>query len=316
MSLADYVLRKTLSTKGVQHLLWTQLRWQLVRRFDDPPCSIQAHGRWLRLPLSHELPTYLRLFPLYDLLPRRLGAFVRERYGPLKCLDVGANIGDTIACLYGGEQDLFVAVEPNPKFNRYLRENWPVPNVKILGMVCSDQTGKQVFLVDERFGTTSFHKSARGTPFETITVDDLVAATPDLAGLHLIKVDTDGNDFAVLAGAKQTLLGQPAVLFECDVFGNTRYVEDCLETLAQFRAAGYESMLVYEKFGHPLGRHELGDLTHFKELLLHQLVKQYTFFDLLLMKEADLLAFHRREKSFFLDSLPDQSLRATAAKTV
>ena len=78
----------------------------------------------------------------------------------------------------------------------------------------------------------------------------------------------------------------------------------------RFRLAGYDSMLVYEKFGHPLGRHALTDLTHFKALLLHQLVKKYTFFDILLMPEPDLLSFHAEENAFFLDALPDQSLRA------
>ncbi|HEY5982798.1 MAG TPA: hypothetical protein VIU38_04940, partial [Anaerolineales bacterium] len=75
-------------------------------------------------------------------------------------------------------------------------------------------------------------------------------------------------------------------------------------------------MLVYEKFGHPLGRHSLTDLTHFKALLLHQLVKKYTFFDILLMPEPDLLSFHAEENAFFLGALPDQSLRTTAASAL
>jgi FkbM family methyltransferase len=316
MSIADYVLRKCVGTSGVSQLLWTRVRRLLVRSFNDPPCSVIRHGHRLRLPLSHELPTYLRLLPLYDTLPGRLSAYLHDQYGPLKCLDVGANIGDTVAALYRDEHDLFLAVEPDLKFNHYLHENWDVPNVKILDVVCSSRSGKEKYEINEKFGTASFIKKPGGVEFQTSTVDDLLTKNPEFASLYLIKVDTDGNDFDVIKGAKQTLAGQPAVLFECDVFGNTHYVEDCLEILSLFNAAGYRSMLVYEKFGYPLGRYELLDLTHFKELLFYQLTKKYIYFDILLMKEQDLLSFYELEKSFFLNTLPDQRLRSTAEKTV
>ena len=46
------------------------------------------------------------------------------------------------------------------------------------------------------------------------------------------KVDTNGHDFEVLAGAERLISrNHPVVLFECDVFNNTNYVEDCLSTL-------------------------------------------------------------------------------------
>ena len=76
------------------------------------------------------------------------------------------------------------------------------------------------------------------------------------------------------------------------------------------------SMLVYEKFGYPLGRYELQDLVHFKELLFYQLTKKYIYFDILLMKEQDLLPFYELEKSFFLNTLPDQRFRSTAEKAI
>jgi FkbM family methyltransferase len=316
MGIADFVLQKTLSTGGASQLAWQALRQLLVQTFNDPACSITAHGHTLRLPLSHELPTYLRFLPLYDSLPGRLSVFLHERYGAsLKCLDVGANIGDSIAAFCRGEQDLFLAIEPDPKFNRYLHANWKLPNVKILNLICSFRSGQEKFEIVEKFGTATFYENARGVEMQTITIDDLLAQNSEFSSPHLIKVDTDGNDFAVLDGAKQALVGQPAVLFECDVFGNRHYVEECLQTLALFRAAGYQSMLLYEKFGYPLGRFELQDLKHFRELLFYQLTKKFVYFDILLMKEQDLLPFSALEKSFFLDALPDPRLRATAEST-
>ncbi len=314
MGITDFILRKTLCTDGISHLLWDRMRRLLVRRFNDPSASITAHGRTLRLPLSHELSTYLKLLPLYDSLPGRLSTYLHDKYGSLKCVDVGANIGDTIAALYRGEQDRFLAIEPDPTFNRYLHENWNLPTVKILNLVCSSYNAREKYRIVEKFGTASFYKNTNGIELQTITVDDLLAENPEFSSPNLIKVDTDGNDFAVILGSKQTLVGQPAILFECDVFGNTHYIEDCIEILALFSATGYRSMLVYEKFGYPLGRYEFEHLTHFKDLLFYQLAKKYIYFDILLMKEQDLLPFYALENNFFLDVLPDQRFRSTAEK--
>ncbi len=315
MTFADYVLERTLTTQGLSHLVWTGLRRLVIAVFRDPPCTLQTHGRLLRLPLSHELPTYLRLLPFYDSLPGRLSAYLHGRYGPLKCLDVGANIGDTIAALYRDGSDRFLAVEPEPSFRRYLQENWHAPTVEVVGAVCAAASATGRFQITARSGTASLYQNARGVNLPTITVDDLLAAHPEFAGLHLIKIDTDGNDFDVLCGAQRSLAAQPAVLFESDVFGNRHYVEDCMDAMARFRRAGYESFLLYEKFGYPMGRYELDDLDQFKELLFYQLTKRYIYFDILLMREPDLQAFHAIESSFFLDTLWDPRLRATAERT-
>ncbi len=314
MNIADYVLQKTLNTDGISQLLWTRVRRLLVQTFNDPPCSLTIHGHILRLPLSHELPAYQKLLPLYDSLPERLGIYLHDKYGSLKCLDVGANIGDTIAALYKCEHDQFLAIEPDPKFNFYLRENWGKPNIKIYDLVCAASSGTKNYEVVEKFGTASFRQNTRGMEFKTTTIDELLNKNPEFANPHLIKIDTDGQDFAIISGAQQTLIGQPTVLFECDVFGNTHYVEDCLETLELFRASGYRSMLVYDKFGYPLGRYELQNLIRFKDLLFYQLTKKFIYYDILLMKEDDLFAFYENERSFFLNALPDQRLRSSAEK--
>lgn len=316
MSLADVVLQRSLESEGIPKVVWSWLRWRIVRSFHDPACTVRVHGRPLRLPLSHELPMYVRLFPLYDTVLHRLGNFLRDRYGPLRAIDVGANVGDTIAAAYADEQDAFLAVEPNPNFSKYLRQNWSTGNVKLVEDVCSDRTGREGFVIDQRYGTASLRQSARGGELQTITLDDLLSANPEFLRPTLIKVDTDGNDFAVLRGAQKTLTDQPAVLFESDVFRNPRYIEECLESLDIFRECGYQSLLLYEKFGHPLGRHELSELTHFKELLLFQLAKKYTYFDVLMMKEADLLAFYDLEKAFFLSTISDQRLRQDASNAL
>src|SRR5687768_2322931 len=114
MALASYVYRKCLTSRGRAKRLWTAGRRMLIKLLGDPPCSMPIHGRDLQLPLSHDLPIYLRNHPFYDRLPGRLSDHIHDKYGFLKCIDVGANIGDSIVAFNRHADDVFLAIEPNP----------------------------------------------------------------------------------------------------------------------------------------------------------------------------------------------------------
>jgi len=75
------------------------------------------------MPISHRLPIYKAAFRFYDGLPLRLSNFLREKYGYLSLIDVGANIGDTILFCFNNQDDKFIAIEPNPHFTKYLRKS-------------------------------------------------------------------------------------------------------------------------------------------------------------------------------------------------
>src|SRR6185369_13661457 len=97
VKIATFVYKQYLSTRGCAKIFWGGIRKQLVRLTGDPPCSMKIHGKSLELPLSHALPAYLDELAFYDTLPGRLSDYLYRKYGMLKCVDVGANIGDSVA---------------------------------------------------------------------------------------------------------------------------------------------------------------------------------------------------------------------------
>ena len=100
---------------------------------------------------------YIKQNHFYDKLPGRLSEFIYNRYGYLKCVNVRTNIGDSIASFFRHSTDTFLAIEPNPHFNQYLRENWGgVTNVKILNFICSSSSEIQKYEIRENLGTASF----------------------------------------------------------------------------------------------------------------------------------------------------------------
>ena len=314
MSIPSLVFRNAIASRGLPRKAWSLARRLLIRWLDDPTCTMPVHGRSLQINLSHGLPVYQAQHPYYDTMPRRLGAFLRSRHGGLVCVDVGANVGDSVAAFIGGASDRFLAVEPNPKFHRILLANWAGDaRVTAIDMICSSGNQSANFTILEKNGTASIVESQAGAPMKQQPLDDMVAGNAAFAATNLIKVDTDGHDFEVLAGAARTIAAnRPAVLFECDVFGRADYTESVLRTLAMFSRCGYRHYLVYDNQGYLIGCHALDDPTAIKSLLFYQLTSEFRYFDLLVMTEPDLATFHAAEVQFFADQRVPAALRATA----
>lgn len=295
---------------------WGRCRHWMVRFLHDPPCQSEVHGRLLKMPLSHALPWYLERFPLYDSLLRRLSTYLHELYGPLSCVDVGANIGDSIAAVQQHAYDRFLAIEPNPHFIKYLRENFgDDSNVIIIESLCSSTKDHKKRRLTETAGTASLVDDAEGRPMDSDTLDSFVERQMGHPHVHFVKVDTDGHDFEVLKGATQLIsTSRPAILFECDAFDNAHYVDDCMTTMRSLQRCGYSSALVYENTGHLLGSFSLDDLLTVRNLLFVQLTKGNCYYDVLVMKEPDVSQFLAREQLFFINRIPDAGVRAIAAK--
>ncbi|WP_395703424.1 FkbM family methyltransferase [Aquabacterium sp.] len=314
MDIGSLVFRKAVQSRGLDRRLWSGLRRALIRLQQDPTCTMPIHGRAMKVNLSHGLPLYQAHHPFYDTLPRRLGGFLRRRHGALRCVDVGANIGDSIAAFIGGAEDRFLAIEPNPKFFGLLRANWGhSPQVTALPVLCSSGSESGAFTIREQNGTASIVEQADGARLQRRTLDDLIEEQ-HFAPVNLLKIDTDGHDFEVLEGGLRSIArDRPAVLFECDVFGRADYPQRVLSALDAFARCAYTRYLVYDNFGHLMGRYSLADPTAFKALLFYQLTSRFHYFDLLVMPEPDLCDFHAEETRFFAEQLAGPKRSAAQA---
>jgi FkbM family methyltransferase len=313
MEIATLVYRQYLASRGIKKRAWSFIRKGLIKLLNDPTCSLPIHGRCLKLPLSHSLPGFLRQFPFYDRLPQRISEYIHLKQGYLNCIDVGANIGDTIASFYKEDTDTFLAIEPNPKFNKLLAENWGWnKNITVVSDVCSSSSNEGTFLIQEKNGTASILQTENGIKMRKATLDEIVKNHPLATNVNVLKIDTDGNDFEVIEGSKKLLARNlPAVLFECYVFENTNYVEDCIRSLEIFKQSGYGNFLLYTNFGNLMGRYSLSDLSPFRNLLFFQLTSDFYYFDILIMKNEDISEFYQAEIDYFADKMPNKSLERT-----
>jgi FkbM family methyltransferase len=151
-----------------------------------------------------------------------------------RCLDVGANIGVHAVRLgrLAGPAGEVIAVEPDPELARRAADNAALNglrNVRLVQAAASDQAALQVSLYrattrDPNRGRASLlphaYLTGRAEQVGTVTVDQLTGADGRGAAgttgpVSLIKIDVEGHEAAVVAGAARTIARyHPAVIFE------------------------------------------------------------------------------------------------------
>lgn len=302
MNIASFIYRNCLLSVDYRRFA-AKLRVKMFRmirgfilRFSDPPCCMEICGRQLWMPLSHERPLNLCGPGYYDQLMGRIARFVRLRQGRICVIDVGANIGDTIAACQVRQEDRFLAIEPNSVFFAYLNRNLKdFPNVRSLKVGCASK--------DSTPNT--------GSGMQTNRVDTLVEQFPEFKECNFLKIDTDGYDFEVLRGAQGLIARtQPAVLFECQMWNNAHYVENVLEILQLFADSGYSLALVYDNLGYLYGPLDLKSPQGMPQFLFYELSSARCYFDILIIRDVG--AFLQQEFDFYLRGVHDPRWRTAA----
>lgn len=215
------------------------------------------------LPPGHLLPLYKKVHPKYDaFLPHLVGYLGVDGV----VVDVGANVGDTLAGMAEVNSSLhYVCVEPDDEFHGYL-----IGNVK---MVSGALSGLKVDVIKALVGrvlTGVKLQGGGGTKSAVLTgagglssrtLDELLSAA-DRRRVRLIKSDVDGFDFDVILSAEQTLRESgPILYFECHFSNDVQRqgfegLFDCLIDL------GYHDWVVFDNYGSLILRTSSRDALH------------------------------------------------------
>jgi FkbM family methyltransferase len=230
----------------------------VLSRFPDPAVRIEIGRRKLWMNWSHNLPFFLASYPNYETEIGRLAEFIHGYDGRLMMIDVGANVGDTIACLPPLKNAGFLCVEASKRYFELLRRNFgSETNVKLVLALLGDGDRTQSGLALQECGGTAHVGGLAGevTGVPTTTLDALVAQDDSFYGTNLLKIDTDGYDLRVLRGASRLLeRARPCLHVEM----STRHWRDygnssAAEAIAYLSQYGYDQMLLYDNQGYVIG---------------------------------------------------------------
>lgn len=296
---------------------WPGLRRRLLRQARlaasqvwDRPRSWQLYGHRLTIPLSSDLPYFMDKGGHYGTNVGRLAqAIATDGAAPI-ALDIGANVGDTALVLLAHVPGIQVlCVEADEGYHANLLANVrDLPQVRPLLALVGDGTDSTGLSVTRRRGTgqISRHRATQ-TSVPTLTVPEIIASHPPFAEASLLKTDTDGFDFVILAGAMSWLAErQPVVFVEYDP---ERAEQACgpdapsgLATLAALAAVGYGPTVMWDNCGYPCGSLDVGDAEAVADLDTYLRLRPDFYADLAIFpRNRELLAARLRgcERDFF-----------------
>lgn len=206
-------------------------------------------GTTIVLPADHKLPEYQRLHPLYD---RFLPHLAYQLPAGATIIDVGANVGDTLASMVGGApQARYLCIEPDPEFFHRLQSNaervrLSAPTVSVS---CHQALiGREVASAMLEGSHGSRHAVPSSSGMRSVTLDEL-AGELALGSITLLKSDVDGYDYDVLAAADRIIrTQQPLLFFECQPLDAGQHA-GFRKQLLHLSEEGYRHFGVFDNFG-------------------------------------------------------------------
>ncbi len=134
-------------------------------------------------------------------------------------LDIGANIGlySKIASEIVKANGHVYCFEPTPVTRTFLGKNLATcSNTTIVPMAVGSKSGRiNLYLESENFGCNSLLAKTDNTiEVQMISIDDFVAANPQIQKIDFIKIDIEGFEEEALAGMINSLKLKPILMIE------------------------------------------------------------------------------------------------------
>ena len=241
----------------------------------------------------HALPNVLKKFPYYSTNLPRLASKVKEKYTDLLLIDVGANIGDTVALNRSKTHFPIVCIEGDDFYFSILKKNiTQFKNVEAFHFFLGEKnniiTGRKE--IDNGTLKIVTNNDNENSTISIITLDNFLQMNPKFKSAKILKTDTDGFDLRIIRGGLDYIQKtKPVLFFEYDRTMLEGIQENGIDTLNLLENMGYETAMFYDNFGRFLLSTELAN----KQLIsqLHYYIKDnvssFPYYDIALFHQQD-----------------------------
>jgi FkbM family methyltransferase len=251
----------------------------------------------LQLPFSHELPFILRRSPYYSTNLARIAKKTNEKYPNLRFIDIGANVGDSVALLRSEAIFPILCVEGDNYFFSILKENASRFTDVYLSKNYVGENNIELNAVSVEIGGTA-HLKQNESGSNIISVKKLTSILSDIPLFQqakMLKIDTDGFDNKIIRGSADFIFkAKPVIFFEYDPFFLAQQHDDGLSIFSTLSELGYSKLLIYENDGEFLLSADLNN-----NGLLEDINHFYTGRKGL--RYCDICAFHREDEDLFAE---------------
>lgn len=183
----------------------------------------------------------------------RIASSVYQKY-PSSCfLDIGANIGDTVATIKSVTDAPIISIEGDDFTFYYLQENTKqFTNVTLFKNYLGEKEETITFTVAKKGWNSTLIPDKNGSQQITLTtLDNLLEKNfSTIPQFKFLKLDTEGYDTIILRGSYRLLaLTKPVLYFEYNQDNMAAINEEGLSTLSQLQNFGYETILFFDDKG-------------------------------------------------------------------
>lgn len=225
---------------------------RIILRFGNPTIEYEFYGSKMQLPLSHDLPLNRRSHPHYSDNLGRLASAMFARFGEFAAIDIGANVGDSVAIIQHYAPIPILCIEGAQRFFELLaintegRQPTPVLERCFVGM----NNSKLVPIFRDGTSKLVKRKSEMKPEVWMKPLEQILRENPDFENARLLKIDTDGMDIVILESCIQWISRRkPVLFFEYDPDLQQEHDVNGLTLLRKLEAQRYNRVLIYDSHG-------------------------------------------------------------------
>jgi FkbM family methyltransferase len=220
-----------------------------ARKEDMPSIRYKIQNFEIELPGFHALPQYQRKYRLYD---KYLASLAMDSGTDRLIIDIGANVGDTVALLCQHCNSKILAIEPDDLYFEYLRKNIDALRLAdrvLLSKVPIGTEGREISLV--RSAGTARPVSVEhnfGISVKTLknTMSDMGLFEEEI---YLVKIDTDGFDYDILTSSIDVIENKQPVLYWENTVDSKLALTAANKVLDELECCGYFQYACFDNFG-------------------------------------------------------------------
>jgi FkbM family methyltransferase len=182
-------------------------------------------------------------------------------------IDVGANVGDSVAIVRGYSDHPVFCLEGEPRFFQLLQNNTVhLPAVEI------EQTfigvaGDHVSSINTRSGNAQVRLGSAPSRANICTLSEALSRHPRFATAKLLKIDAEGFDCRIIAAEAGFLRrAKPILFFEYDPTSCELLGQQALPVFSQLSSLGYSTILIYQNVGRYFMSLDLGQVDALEDL--------------------------------------------------
>lgn len=248
----------------------------------------------ITMPGNNPLLSHYKYQPDLNSQLGRLSKIVQSKYADLTVLDIGANVGDTVAVIKSQCNVPIIAVEGDDTSYSFMKRNIEqFKDVYIINQFLGEEDSTVKVNLDKKGWNTTLVPGEEGHGSIQLKTLDQTLKDESLftKKIKVLKTDVEGFDTIILRGASEIIKTyKPILYFEYNVSNMKAINEDGLATLLSLETSGYNSVIFFDAKNRyiitlPLSEKDLITQMHY---YVDEKNSMIPYYDLCLFHEEDL----------------------------